>query len=267
MTDAFIQTRTEDRIFFITLDRAAKRNAINLEMLEQLSSAMHEVDAHPELRAVIVQAAGPIFSAGVDIMALAALRAEAGTQNASRWLRRLAGRMQQLLDNIEATEVPVIAALHGKVMGLGLELALACDLRVAADDVALSIPEARLGLVADVGGTTRLSRIIGPARAKDMLMTCRDVGAEEALQWGLLNRVAPASQLQEAAVSLAQEIARNAPLAVGLAKRIIDQGDGLDKHSQMALERWAQSQLIATEDVGEAMASFFEKRPPEFKGR
>jgi enoyl-CoA hydratase/carnithine racemase len=133
--------------------------------------------------------------------------------------------------------------------------------------VTLSMPEARLGLVADVGGTTRLCRTVGPARAKDMLMTAREVKAQEALQWGLLNRVAPAGEAVAAARGLALEIAQNAPLAVGMAKRIVDQGDGLDKHTQMALERWAQSQLISSEDVGEAMAAFFDKRPPQFRGR
>lgn len=267
MSESLVTIRIEDSILFVTLNREAKRNAITLDMLEALSAAMLDADRHPEVRAIILSAQGPIFSAGIDLMALAALRAEADGQNPARWLRRLAARMQQTLDDIEATELPVIAALHGKVIGLGLELALSCDLRVGADDVKLSIPEARMGLVADVGGTTRLSRTIGPSRAKDMLMTAREVGAEEALHWGLLNRVAPATQVLDAARELALEIARNAPLAVGLAKRIVDVGDGLDKHSQMALERWAQSELISTEDVGEAMSAFFEKRPAQFKGR
>lgn len=267
MDSPLILTRVEEFLFYITLNREQKRNALNLEMLEQLSAAMREVDRHPAVRAVIVEAEGPIFSAGVDLMSLAQLRAEADGQNPGRWLRRLAERMQQTLNDIEATEVPVIGALHGKVIGLGLELALSFDLRVGAEDVLLSIPESRMGLVADVGGTTRLCRTIGPARAKDLLMTAREVGAEEALQWGLLNRVAPAGQAVEAAKDLAMEIARNAPLAVGMAKRIVDQGDGLDKQSQMALERWAQSQLISTEDVGEAMSAFFEKRAPRFKGQ
>jgi 3-hydroxypropionyl-coenzyme A dehydratase len=150
---------------------------------------------------------------------------------------------------------------------MGLELALAFDLRVAATDLTLSMPESRLGLVADVGGTTRLARTVGPSRAKDMLMTARSVDANEALQWGLVNRVVPAAEVLSGAVALGREIARNAPLAVGMAKLLVDQGDGLDKHSQMVLERWAQSQLIPTEDFREAVQAFVQKRPPNFKSR
>jgi enoyl-CoA hydratase/carnithine racemase len=175
--------------------------------------------------------------------------------------------MQHALNRIEATEVPVIGALHGRVIGLGLEVALCFDLRVADAETMLSIPETRLGLVADVGGTTRLTRTIGPSRAKDMLMTARDVDAREALAWGLVNRVAEAGKALDAAQELAGQIAKNAPLAVGMAKLVIDQGDGLDRMSQMALERWAQSQLVTTEDMAEAMAAFMEKRTPGFKGR
>ena len=126
-------------------------------------------------------------------------------------------------------DLPVIGALHGQVMGLGLELALSFDLRVASADCQLSIPEARVGLVADVGGTTRLARTIGPSRAKDMLLTARSVPADEALSWGLVNRVVPAEELLPAAVALAEDVMRNAPLAVGLAKLIVDQGDGVPK--------------------------------------
>ncbi len=266
MSEPLVLTRQEGCCYFVTLNRPKKRNALTPEMIEQLAEAVREADGRAGVRAVIVEGNGPTFSAGVDVMALAGMRAAAGDMNTGRFLRRAVDDIQRQLSAIESSEVPVIGALHGKVIGLGLEVALACDLRVAADDIALSIPETRLGLVADVGGTTRLSRVVGPARAKDMLMTAREVGAEEALQWGLVNRVAPPGEVQAAAITLAEEIARNAPLAVGMAKLIIDQGDGLDKHTQMALERWAQSQLITTEDVGEAFTAFMEKRPPDFKG-
>ena len=118
---------------------------------------------------------------------------------------------------------------------MGLELTLAFDLRVATDDCRFAIPESRMGLVADVGGTTRLSRVVGPSRAKDMLLTAASIDAAEALQWGLVNRVVPAIDLLPAALKLAQQIAQNAPLAVGMAKLIVDQGDGLDKRTQMAV--------------------------------
>lgn len=274
MTEALVRTRLDGELWYVTLARPEKRNALTPEMLEQIAAAVREADRHPHVRAVIVHADGPIFSAGIDIMSLGHSRAEVGEGNPARWLRRLAERLQNALLEIESLEVPVIGVLHGQVLGLGLELAAAFDLRVASSDLKLAMPEARMGLVADVGGTTRLCRLIGPSRAKDMLMTCRNVGAEEALGWGLVNRVAPASgdlspagAALAAATTLAKEIAQNAPLAVGMGKLLVDQGDGVDRHTQMALERWAQSQLITTDDVVEAMTAFFEKRAPKFKGR
>lgn len=262
-----IQCRVQDDILLVTLARPEKRNALTGPMVEEIAAAVVSADRHPEVRAVVVTAQGPVFSAGIDIVSLAESRAAVGDGNPGRWLRRYAGELQMALARIEATEVPVIGALQGQVMGLGLELALAFDFRVATEDLQLSMPEARMGLVADVGGTTRLTRLIGPSRAKDMLMTCRAVGAEEALAWGLVNRVAPADELMARAMELARQIAAHAPLAVGMAKRIVDQGEGLDRHAQQALERWAQGQLITTEDVTEAMTAFFEKRPPRFKGK
>ena len=265
--NTFVTTQIEASLYFVTLNRPEKRNAITLDMLEAVADAVVKSDEHPEVRAVIVNAEGPIFSAGIDVMALAGAKAAAGDQHPARWARRMAEKLQNAVNRIEATELPIIGALHGQVLGLGLELALAFDLRVATESCQFRMPEVGLGLVADVGGTTRLSRVIGPSRAKDMLMTGRAVGAQEALQWGLVNRVVPDEELHIAAVGLAQEIAANAPLAVGLYKRIIDQGDGLDKATQMALERWAQSQLLTTEDVGEALTAFLQKRKPNFKGR
>ncbi|HRK33231.1 MAG TPA: enoyl-CoA hydratase/isomerase family protein, partial [Candidatus Hydrogenedentes bacterium] len=261
MNSPYIKTSIQEKLWVVSLDRPEKRNAITFDMLMHLGEAVAEVDQHPELRAVIVRAEGPVFSAGIDIASLMEMRNTVGEANLARWLRRGADRLQYALHLIESTELPVIGALQGKVIGLGLELALAFDLRVCTPDCQFSIPESRMGLVADVGGTTRLSRTVGPARAKDLLMTARAIGAEEALGWGLVNRIATNGDAFEEASRLADQIAQNAPLAVGMAKRIVDQGDGLDKHSQMAIERWAQSQLIATDDVIEAAMSFMEKRP------
>ena len=267
MTAEHITTRIDDAILLVAIDRPKKRNALTPDMIDALAAAVRQADDHPEVRAVVVHAEGPAFSAGIDIGALAESMGASFEGNPARALRRLADRLQDALNVIEATEVPVIGALNGLVMGLGLELALAFDLRVASEDCQLSIPEARMGLVADVGGTTRLSRTVGPSRAKDLLLTARSIAADEALTWGLVNRVVPNGNQLHGAMTLAREIAANAPLAVGLAKLIVDQGDGLPKHAQMAIERWAQSQLITTGDVREAMQAFLEKRPAKFQGK
>lgn len=266
MSETHVRIHQEDNLHIVTLARAEKRNALTIDMTEAIAEAVCAVDRTPGARAVIVEAEGPIFSAGIDVMAFAAQRAEAGDAHPARWLRRVSERLQTALHRIEQTEVPVIGALQGKVFGMGLELALSFDFRIAAEELELSLPETRLGLIADVGGTTRLTKLVGPSRAKDMLMTTRALGAQEALAWGLVNRVAPTGGAGVAARALAAEIAKNAPLAVGLAKFVVDQGDGIDRYAQMALERLAQSQLIMSEDLGEAMGAFIERRPPNFRG-
>ncbi len=267
MSDSLVLSRVDGPILHVTLNRPQKRNALSPQMLEEVAAAVQSADDHPQVRAVVVAAEGPIFSAGIDLMSLAEAQGATAGRNVGRWARRFADRLQNALHRIEETEVPIIGALQGQVLGLGLELALAFDLRVAAADLVLSIPEARLGLVADVGGTTRLARTVGPSRAKDLLLTARSIDAAEALAWGLVNRIAPPAELLPGAVALAHQIAENAPLAVGMAKLLVDQGDGLDKQTQMVLERWAQSQLLSTEDVREAVMAFMQKRPANFKGQ
>lgn len=267
MTDSFVTSEIDGSFLHIALNRPEKRNALTGPMMEDLAQAICRVDDHPEVRAVIVTGNGPIFSAGIDITALGEVKPAEGGIDAGRHLRRVADRWQSLLHTIEGTEVPVIGALHGQVLGMGLELALAFDLRVATDDCLIGLPETRMGLVADVGGTSRLMSVVGPSRAKDMLLTARNLDAAEALQWGLVNRVVPTDELQSATLQLAQQIAANAPLAVGMAKRVIDQSQGLPPHAQMTLERWAQSQLIATDDLQEAVRAFMEKRKPNFQGK
>ncbi|MBI1319183.1 MAG: enoyl-CoA hydratase [Candidatus Hydrogenedens sp.] len=266
MSTDWVKTRREGVCHVVTLSRADKRNALTMEFTEDIAAAIREADHDSGIRAVVVEGEGPIFSAGIDVMSLAQQRMSIGDGNPSRWLRRFAERLQHALHTIELTEVPVIGAIQGKCLGMGLELALAFDFRIVEAGAKLALPETRLGLIADVGGTTRLTKLIGPSRTKDMLMTAREVEAEEALAWGMANRIAAPGQAFAEAVALAEQIARNAPLAVGLSKFVIDQGDGVDRYTQMAIERLAQGYLIGTEDIGEAMAAFMEKRPAKWKG-
>jgi enoyl-CoA hydratase/carnithine racemase len=266
-SETHVVCRTEGRIHYVGLNRPDKRNALTGELVLALADAVRSADENPGVRAIIVYGEGAAFSSGIDISSLARNRSPHG-ENPGRALRRHADRLQDAFHIIESTELPVIGALHGHVIGLGLELALAFDLRVATRSCKFSLPEARMGLVADVGGLTRLSRVVGPGRAKDMFLTARNVDADEALAWGLVNRVVDGdADLMPRAVELAEQIAANAPLALGMGKLIIDQGDGVPKHTQLALERWAQGQLITTDDLREAATAFFEKRKPDFKGR
>ncbi len=264
-----IKVKIDGEIAYIALNRPEKRNAINNEVLQALPKALEEVDRR-EVRAVIIYGEGAVFSAGIDFTSLAndtgAQGGAGGGPDLTRF-RRFVHASQASLDALERIEKPVIGALHGYVGGLGLELALACDARIAATGTKLGMPETRIGLVPDVGGTTRLTRTVGYARAKELIMTARMIDAVEAERIGLVNRVVGEGAQVAAAEELAREIARNAPMAVGLAKRIIDIGQSVDKSTFMDLESLAQSSLFQTEDFREGAAALIQRREPKFKGR
>ena len=260
---ALVRSRRDGSLLYVGLDRPEKRNAIHRELLMALVEAIAAAEREPEVRAVIVYGEGPVFSAGVDFGMLA------GDVQGERALpfRSMVGDMQAALSRIETVEKPVIGALHRYVSGLGLELALAFDLRIATADSELGLPEVRVGLVPDVGGTTRLVRTVGYAKAKELILTGRMIRAEDALAIGLVNQVVPPGEHLAAAARLAEEIARNAPLAVGLAKRLVDLGADVDKHTFLAMELLAQSVLLRTEDAREGARALAERRPPRFTGR
>jgi enoyl-CoA hydratase/carnithine racemase len=269
MTEELIKVRVEGEIAYMALNRPDKRNAISNPMLRALPEALAGAD-QPGVRAIILYGEGPVFSAGIDFSSFGGEgsggNSSAGRADLSRF-RNFIAESQAALNRFEAIEKPVIAALHGYAGGLGLELALACDARIAAAGTRLGMPEVRIGLIPDVGGTTRLTRTVGYARAKELIMTARMIDAQEAAQIGLVNRVVESGQHIPAAEELAREMARNAPLAVGLAKRIIDRGHGLDKMSFMELEALGQSALLLTEDFAEGALALAQRRDPKFKGR
>jgi enoyl-CoA hydratase/carnithine racemase len=269
MAENAITTRIEGELAYLILNRPEKRNAINQAMLRAIPAALDELD-RPEVRAIILYGEGQAFSAGIDFTSLSndsgARSGEGGGPDMQRF-RRFVAESQASLNRLESIEKPVIGALHGFVGGLGLELALACDARIAATGARLGMPEVRIGLVPDVGGTTRLTRTVGYAFAKELIMTARMIDAQAAEKIGLVNRVVAEGTHLAAAEELAREMARNAPLAVGLAKRIIDKGHGLDKMTFQEFEMLAQSSLITTEDFREGATALAQRRDPHFKGR
>jgi enoyl-CoA hydratase/carnithine racemase len=180
-------------------------------------------------------------------------------------MRSITDRFQGVLTRLERLEVPTIALLHGYCLGLAMELALSCDIRLAASGTQMGLPETRLGMIPDVGGTTRLTRLVGPARAKQIIFTGGRYDVELFEQWGIVNQVVAADQLEVAAAELIVEICQAAPLAVGMAKRVIDGLADIDRGLMM--EGWAQSQLFQTEDFQEGIQAFMMRRSPEFKGR
>jgi enoyl-CoA hydratase/carnithine racemase len=259
-----IQTRQREDIFEIVLNRPEKRNALNREMWEGLDAAVSQANRTPNLRAVLLRGEGPVFSAGIDVSALLGLAQEYGPLWQQR-MHAITDESQRTLTRLERLELPTIALLHGHCLGLALELALACDIRLAAEGTVLGLPETRLGIIPDVGGTTRLTRLVGPARAKELIFTGRHFDAVYAVRWGIVNEVVPADELLSRSDALVEEIRQAAPLAVGMAKRVIDGLADIDRG--LMLEGWAQSELFKTADFMEGAQAFMMKRPPEFKGR
>jgi enoyl-CoA hydratase/carnithine racemase len=217
------------------------------------------------VRVVLVRGNGPGFSAGIDLNAFSGADANFGPDWRTRMLD-LTHQFQAALDLVASCAVPTIALLHGFALGLGLELALACDLRIAAQGTQLGLPEAHLGLIPDVGGTTRLTQLLGPARAKQMIFTGSTIDAAMAGCWGLVNEVVVDTALLELGQALAAEIARCAPLAVSAAKRVIDQV-GQDVPTGLALEAQAQSELVPTQDFEAAVRAVATKSTPRWRGR
>lgn len=260
----FVRSERHDGVLTLTLNRPEKRNAINFELYEQLDEALRQAAVKEGLRVVLLRGAGASFSSGIDVTNFMLLAQKYGEGWQQR-MRTITADFQAVLNRLERLELPTIALLHGHCLGLAMELALACDLRIAAEGTRLGLPETRLGMIPDVGGTTRLTRLLGPARAKELIFTGREIDAAQAAEWGLINHVVPAGALQARGEALAAEIVAAAPLAVAMAKRVIDGLADLDRGLQ--LEGWAQSQLFQSEDFMEAIRAFMERRPPEFKGK
>lgn len=248
----------------IILNRPDKRNALSMEMLQQFDAAVAQANRTPDARVVLVRGEGKAFSAGIDVSNLLGLAQTHGPHWQQR-MRSITDEIQHILTRLERLELPTIAVLHGYCLGLAYELALACDIRVAVEGTMLGLPETRLGMIPDVGGTTRLTRIAGPARAKELIMTGRQIDAAQAEEWGLVNYALPAEAVEAKVEELVTELVSAAPLAVGMAKRVIDGLDDIDRG--LMLEGWAQSQLFSSEDFMEGAQAFLMRRPPQWQGK
>ena len=257
-----IRYGVHDGVATIELARPDKRNAINAQMFTELGDAAERAAGDPGIRAVLVRAQGPVFCSGIDVTLLGQL---SGTRGARfRSFVRTAQRPYQLLAQMDK---PSVAAIQGPAVGAGFQLALACDLRVAAEDARFAMLEVRFGLVPDLGGSHRLARQIGPARAKELIWTGRAVEADEAERIGLVNRVVAAGALDKEADVLVREVVASPPIPVSLTKALI--GRAAETSLETALERdaHAQATCIDSEDHREAVAAYLEKRPPRFTGR
>jgi len=254
----FVRLEITDGIGTIRLDRPPM-NPLNTQVQEELRTAAHAAAADADVKAVIVYGGPKVFAAGADI-------AEFTTVTYQQMTTR-AVELSGAFDAVARIPKPVVAAVTGYALGGGCELALACDWRVVAEDAKLGQPEIRLGIIPGAGGTQRLARLIGPARAKDLVFSGRMVDAEEALRIGLADRVAPADEVYATAVRMVQPYVTGPSLALRAAKQAIDGGLSVDLASGLALESQLFAGLFATDDRVEGTTAFVEKRKPTFTGR
>lgn len=256
-----ILTRRDGAVFEVILNRVDKRNAMNDEMMTALSLAFDEAESefNKGARVAIIRAEGRVFSSGIDLMQFST----SGEGFGENWRDNLfpfTAKYQAVLNKIENCSLPVICVMHGYCLGLALEMALACDFRIAAERTKLGLPETRLGIIPDVGGTVRLVKLVGPSRAKDIIMTGRNLDLNQAHNWGIVNYVYPKKELDEKVAEFVAELCASSPLAVSYTKRVIN--DITDNARGLQVEAWAQAQLFRTDDFMNAVDAMLNKTYP-----
>ncbi len=250
----------EDYLAILYINRPKALNALNKDTLTEIRSAIQDLAADKSIKVIIVTGAGDkAFVAGADIAYMQPLSAVEG--------REFADYGEKTMRMIELIEKPVIAAIKGFALGGGCELAMACDIRLAADNALFAQPEVGLGVIPGFGGTQRLARLIGEGRAKELTYTADTINAEEAYRIGLVNHVYPADELMDAARKMAKKIASKAALAVGFAKFAIGKGLQTDLDTAMSIESDMFGMCSSTFDQKEGMGAFLEKRKPLFQGK
>ena len=260
MADGPVLVERCEPIAFLTLNRPEKHNALSLDLLGRLQAIVRDLGEDAAVRVLILRGNERCFSTGMDLGDLAGVTAVADTQ-------RALGVFRDTNAAIERCPKPVIAAIAGWCLTGGLELALACDVRVAADSARFGITSARIGTVAGAGGTQRLPRLIGAGRAKELLFSAEPIDAAEALRIGLVNRVVPVGREVDAAIEMARVFARRAPLSLWFAKTAVNVGLTMPLDAALAFESGLTAQLFTTEDKAEGLRAFLEKREAEFRGR
>jgi enoyl-CoA hydratase len=255
----FVKVELEDGVAVLTVDRQEKLNALDGRVVEEIGQALLELEVEAPLAIIVTGAGERAFIAGADIRAMSVM----DPLEAKRF-SEIGHAAMALLDR---SPIPTIAAVNGYALGGGCEVALACDIRIAAENAMFGFPEVGLGILPGLGGTQRLPRLIGPALAKELIFTGRRVGAEEAREIGLANRVVGRGEALNTAKELAAEISANGPLAVRHAKAAANRALDVDLVSGLEYETDQFALLFSTEDALEGMNAFGEKRKPKFEGR
>lgn len=253
-----VLTEVKDGLGIITINRPEVRNALNSQVIRKMRETLQAWREDDRVQLVVFTGAGEkSFVSGADIAEL----------NRRTLRDGLAAVLQRCYDEIEQYEKPTIAAVNGYALGGGCELAMACDLRIAQENARFGLPELHLSIIPGAGGTQRLARLVGKGRALDMILTGTVIDAREAERIGLVSRVVPWGRLMEEIRKVAEAILSKGPLAVRLAKMVVQAGFETDQRTGMILEKLAQSILYTTEDMREGTAAFLEKRKPSFKGQ
>ncbi|MAG35954.1 MAG: crotonase [Dehalococcoidia bacterium] len=254
-----VTVERDGSVAVVQLSRPEARNAMDAAMLRALTTHLTTLESQPEVRVLIITGSGKTFSAGADIKQMVQMDAAGG--------RSWAMLGQSLMDLVEELEKPVIAAINGVAVGGGCELALACDLRYAASGARLAQTEINLGITPGWGGTHRLTRLVGPGVAKELILTGRLLSADEALHLGLVHGVLADEELRAGVLDIAHQVAEKPPLALARAKRALNLVAGMDRRAANALEAELFGEMFGTEDRAEGMRAFLEKRQPQFTGR
>jgi enoyl-CoA hydratase/carnithine racemase len=256
-SSATVLVRQDGPAARVTLNRPDKRNALSLELMQELLTTLRRVSADPDTRAIVLEGAGPVFSAGHD------LKEMVGRDVA--FYQRLFDVCTELMEEIHRLPQPVIARVHGLATAAGCQLVAACDLAVAADDARFATPGVKIGLFCSTP-MVPLSRAVGRKRALDMLLTGRPIDAATALDWGLVNRVVPAAALDDEIGVLVDAVASSSPLVVGIGKEAFYSQIELDEHRAYDLTKTVIAMNARTDDAQEGICAFLEKRPPEWPG-
>jgi enoyl-CoA hydratase/carnithine racemase len=260
MDETLVLEERREAVAILKLNRPEVMNSFNFAMLRELRERVEALHWDRNARVVIITGAGDkAFCAGADLKERASLGEDQ--------VRQFIFTIRNLFTFIEFMNKPVIAAVNGIALGGGTELALACDLRIASENATMGLTETRLAIIPGAGGTQRLPRLVGRGKAKELIFTGRRVDAKEALDIGLVNKVAPAGKLLDECLEMAAMICEAGPVAIGQAKYAINYGSEADLHTGLAIESNAYWVTIPTEDRLEGLAAFREKRKPVYKGR
>lgn len=256
----YIIYEKRERIATITLNRPEALNAFNEDVVSEVLKAVEDVQADDSVRVAVLTGAGEkAFSAGADIKTMKGFNALKA--------RELSLMGEKLCNALEDMDKPVIAAINGYALGGGLEVAMACDLRLASEKARMGQTEINIGLIPGWGGTQRLTRLIGRTKAKELIFTGKMITPQKAEKLGIVNQVIPHEQFREKVREVAEELASKAPVALKVAKSVINRGADMSLDSAIALEREGFGVVGSTEDLQEGVSAFTEKRKPEFKGR